>query len=90
MQFIAFTSPTKPINKSPGRKTSSCENQVPKISSVENYRKTLEIEGISAMHQNLSPNLFPGDQVQLQVTNCPGTSGLAGSANNKLIQFVSF
>ena len=45
---IAFTSPPKPITKSPGRKTSSCENQVPNVSGVENYRKTLEIEGISS------------------------------------------
>ena len=43
---IAFTSPTKPITKSPGRKTSSWENQVLKVSGVENYRKTLEIERI--------------------------------------------
>ena len=45
--FIAFTSPPKPITKSPGRKTSSCENQVFKVSDVENYRKTFEIEEIS-------------------------------------------
>ena len=44
---IAFTSPNKPITKSPGRKTSSCKNQVPKFSGVENYRKSLEIQGIS-------------------------------------------
>ena len=45
---IAFTSLTKPIIKSPGRKKSSCENQVPNVSGVENYRKTLKIEGISS------------------------------------------
>lgn len=33
---IGFTSPTKPITKFPGR-IASCENQVPKVSSVENY-----------------------------------------------------
>ena len=44
---IAFTSHPKPITKSPGRKTSSCENQVPKVSSMESYGKNLEIEGIS-------------------------------------------
>ena len=32
----------------PGRKTSSCENQVPKVSGVENYRRNLEVEGISS------------------------------------------
>ena len=45
---IAFTSPPKPITKSSGRKMSSCENQVSKVSGVENYRKTLEIEVISS------------------------------------------
>ena len=34
--------------KSPGRKTSSSENRVPNVSGVENYRKTLEMEGISS------------------------------------------
>ena len=43
---IAFTTPPKPITKSSGRKTSSCENQVPKASGLGNYRKGLEIEGI--------------------------------------------
>ena len=38
---ISFTSPPKPITKSPGRKTSSCENQV-------SGWKNLEIEGISS------------------------------------------
>ena len=45
---IVFISPPKPITKSPRRKTSSCENQVPKVSGVENYRKNMEIEGISS------------------------------------------
>ena len=45
---IAFTITVKPITKSLGSKTSSCENQVPKVSGVENYRKTLEMEGISS------------------------------------------
>ena len=44
---IGFTGPPKPITKSPGKKTSSCENQVPNVSGMENYRKNLEIEGIS-------------------------------------------
>ena len=44
---IAFISPPKPITKSPGRKSSSCKNRVPKVSGVEHYRKTSEIEGIS-------------------------------------------
>ena len=35
---IAFTSPHKPITKSPGRKTSSSEIQVIKIRGVENRR----------------------------------------------------
>ena len=39
-----------------------------------------------AVQPNLSP--FPGDQVQLQVTNWPGTSELAGIVDNELIQFV--
>ena len=42
----AFTSPTKPITKYPARKKSSCENQVPLVSDVEDYKKTLEMEGI--------------------------------------------
>ena len=50
---IAFTSPPKPITKSFGRKTSSCENQLAKASGVENYRKTLEIEGISSIATKL-------------------------------------
>ena len=45
---IAFTNPPKPITKSPGRKISSCENEFPKVSCVENYRKNLEIERISS------------------------------------------
>ena len=69
----AFTSPTKPITKSTGRKTSSCENEVPKDSGVKNYRITFEMEGISTSPMKLSPCL--GDQVHLQVTNRPGTSG---------------
>ena len=36
-----------------------------------------------AVQPNLSP--CPGDQVQLQVANRPGTSGLAGVVDNKLI-----
>ena len=83
---IAFTSPPKSITKSPGRKTSSCENQVPKVSSVENYRKAWKSKKLQVVQPNLSP--YPGDQVQLQVTNRPGTSGLAGVVDNKLIQFV--
>ena len=45
---IPFISPMKPSTKYPGRKTSSYENQVPKVSGMENYRQTLEIEGISS------------------------------------------
>ena len=44
----AFTSPTKPSAKSPGRKASSCENQVIKVSGVENYWKNVEMERISS------------------------------------------
>ena len=36
-----------PIN-SLGEKTSSCVNQVSKVSGVKNYRKTLKMEGISS------------------------------------------
>ena len=43
----ALRSPTEPINKSSGRKTSFCKNQVHKLSGVENYGKILEMEGIS-------------------------------------------
>ena len=39
-----------------------------------------------AMQPNLSP--CPGEQVQSQVTNRPGTKGLAGVVDNTLIQFV--
>ena len=42
--FIAFISSTKPITNSPERKTFPSGNQVPKVSGVENYSKTLEIE----------------------------------------------
>ena len=45
---IDLTSPTEPITKSPARKTLSRKNDVRKVSDVENYRKTLEIEGISS------------------------------------------
>ena len=45
---IAFTNPPKPIIKFPGRKISSCEKEFPKVSGVENYRRTLEIESISS------------------------------------------
>ena len=45
---ISFKSPTKPITKSSGRKTSTCKNQFPKVSGKENYRKTLDMEGISS------------------------------------------
>ena len=45
---IAFTSTPKPITKSPGRKVSSCEKQVPKVSGVQNYRRSFKIEGISS------------------------------------------
>ena len=42
--------------------------------------------------QTMQPNLSscPGDQVQLQVINLPGTSGLAGVVDKKLIQFDLF
>ena len=43
----AFTRPTKLI-KSPGRKTSSGENQVPEVSGLVNYKKILEIAGIAS------------------------------------------
>ena len=85
---IAFTSPTKPITKCPGRKTSSRENQVPKVSSMEITGKPWKWKEFQAMQPNLSP--CPGDQVQLQVINLPGASGLAGVVDNKLIQFVLF
>ena len=50
---ITFTNPLKPITKFPWRKPSSCENKVPKVSSVENYKKTLEMEGISSITATL-------------------------------------
>ena len=49
----AFTSPTKPSAKSPGRKASSCENQVIKVSGVENYWKNVEMERISSNEAKL-------------------------------------
>ena len=49
-------------------------------------RKTLEMEGISS--NAAKPIPCPGDQVQLQVTNRPGTSELSGVANNKLMEYV--
>ena len=39
---IAFSSPPRPITKSPGRKTPSGENQVPQVRGVENHRKITE------------------------------------------------
>ena len=48
--------------------------------------KTWKSKEFQAVQPNLS--FCPGDQVQLQVTNWPGTSGLAGVVDNKLIQFV--
>ena len=51
--YIASTRPTKPITTSPGRGTSSCENQDFKVSDVENYGKTLEMEGISSNEAKL-------------------------------------
>ena len=65
---IAFTNPPKPITKSPGRKTSSCKNQVPKVSSAENYRKTLEMEGISSSAAKLiSMPRIPGTNCRLRI-----------------------
>ena len=84
---ITFTSHPKPITKSPGRKTSSCENQVPKVSSMESYGKSDKF-GNRRNFKQYSQTPCPGNQVQLQVTNQPGTSGLAGVADNKFIQFV--
>ena len=40
------------------------------------------------MQPNLSP--FPRDQLQLQVTYWPGTSGIGCVFNNKLIQLYAF
>ena len=50
-------------------------------------RKPWKWKEFQAIQSNLFP--CPGDQVQLQVANRPGTSGLADVVNNKLIQFVS-
>ena len=71
--------------------TSFRENQVPKDSGVERYRKILEMEELGAMQPNLSP--CSGDQVssgflETQVTNRRGTSELAGVVDNKLTQFL--
>ena len=41
---------------------------------------------LQTVQPSLSP--YPGNQVQLQVTNRPGTSGLAAVVDKKLIQFV--
>ena len=58
---LHFTSPPKPITKSHGRKTSFCENQVNKFSGMENYRKNLEIEGISSSEaKRISLSRRPG------------------------------
>ena len=69
--------PNEPITKSPGRRTYSCKSQVPKVNGAENYRNTLEIEGISSSAANLSP--CPGDQVQLQID--PVSAPLSGILN---------
>ena len=89
---IVFSSPAKPITISPGRKTSSGENQVPQFSGVENHRKITGKPWKSKEFHAVQPNLSPcqGDQVQLQVMNRPGTSGLAGVVDNKLVPFVRF
>ena len=78
---IAFTRPTKPFTKSPKKKTSSGENQVPKVDDVENYRKTLEWNEFQAMQLNLSS--CPGDQVKSQITNWPETIRFSGVLENK-------
>ena len=67
--FIAFTSPPKPINRSSGRKTFSWENQVPKVSGVEYYRKTLETEGISSSAaKRISMYRRPGSTAGYELT----------------------
>ena len=48
--------------------------------------KPWKLKEFQAVQPNLSP--CPEDQVKLQVTNRPGTSGLAGVVDKKLIQFV--
>ena len=64
--------------KHPFVKTRSLKLAVWKIT-----RKPWKSKEFQAMQPNLSP--YPGDQVQLQVMNWPGTSGLAGVVENKLI-----
>ena len=43
--------------------------------ATKNFRKPWKWKEFQAMQLNLSP--CPGDKVQLQVTNRPGTSGLS-------------
>ena len=83
---IAFTSPPKPIAKSPGKKTYSYENQVPKVSGMENYRKNLEIEGISSSTAKLiSMSRRPGSTARYESALNKRVAGVVG---NKLIEFV--
>ena len=85
---IAFTSPPKPITKSPGRKTSSCKNRVLRSAAWKITGKPWKSKEFQAVQPNLSP--CPEDQVQLQVMSRPGKCGLAGIVDNKLIQLVRF
>ena len=84
--LIVFTSTTKAINKSPDRKTSTCENQIPKVSGVGNFRNTQEIKGISS---NVAKCISMSRRsVSFAGYQSVGTNGFDGVANSKLIQLV--
>ena len=55
------------------------------VSGVENYGKTLEIEGILSSAAKL---IFMSRRGLTAAYESAGTSGLAGVVDNKLIQFV--
>ena len=68
--------PNEPITKSPGRRTYSCKSQVPKVNGAENYRNTLEIEGISSSAAKL-----------ISMSRRPGSTADYESAWNKWVSW---
>ena len=66
---IAFTSPTKPIFKSPRRKHLLLKTRSHRLLTLKITRKPWKWKEFQAMQQKLSP--CPVYQVQFRVTNWP-------------------
>ena len=77
---IVFSNPAKPITKSPGRKTSSGENQVPQFSGVENHRKITGKPWKSKEFHAVQPNL-------ISMSRRPGSIAGYESACNKWVSW---